>query len=189
MVQVQVYFFPENIPKGRNRDPDVAIGKVLHREKVQAFMPLTTARFLKLNPPKHKRVPAHKRKLVAMPVIKNNSLALKFAKYWLPVISYAILIFYISSIPGENIPPLFLEQDMVFHIIEYAFFALLISRALKEYYPNQRRVKRFLWVFVVAIIYALSDEFHQSFVSHRTSSAFDVVIDGIGVFFASIFYR
>jgi len=152
-------------------------------------MPLTTARFLKPNLPKRKRVPAQKRKLVAMPVIKNNSLALKFAKYWLPVIIYAILIFYISSIPGENIPLLFWGQDIAFHIIEYAFFALLINRALKEYYPRQSQVKRFLWVFAVAIIYALSDEFHQSFVPYRTASAFDIAIDGIGIFFAHIFYR
>ena len=42
-------------------------------------------------------------------------------------------------------------------------------------------VLRFLAAASSGILYACSDEFHQSFVSERSMSAFDVCIDGAGV--------
>lgn len=112
---------------------------------------------------------------------------IRFIKYWLPVIIYAIFIFYISSIPGTELPKLFREQDVLFHILEYALFALLISRALKEYYSAQARIMRFSVVFGLAIIYAISDEFHQSFTPYRSASIHDIASDGIGILIANIF--
>jgi VanZ family protein len=117
------------------------------------------------------------------------SINTRFIKYWLPVPIYAILIFYISSVPGDNIPSVFPYQDIVFHIIEYAGFALFLSRALKEYYPKKTRLARFLWVFLAAILYAASDEFHQSFIYMREASAMDLGYDSIGIFLANAFYR
>lgn len=114
---------------------------------------------------------------------------MKLIKYWLPVVIYAIIIFYFSSIPGQDIPPLFPYQDVVFHLIEYALFALLINRALKAYNPGIAYSRRFLWFFVSVIIYAVSDEFHQSFVPNRDPSLFDIAWDGIGACIANLIYR
>lgn len=111
-----------------------------------------------------------------------------FIKYWIPVIIYAILIFCVSSVPGDNIPRLFSAQSLVFHIAEYAIFAFLINRALRAYYPDWIYRRRFLWVFFLAFIYAASDEFHQSFVPNRYMSLFDLACDSLGVFIANIFY-
>lgn len=113
----------------------------------------------------------------------------RFIKYWLPVILYAILIFYLSCIPGKEIPFLFSYQDVVTHILEYAFLALLLNRALKAYYPTLRYGKRFLWVVCLSLMYALSDEFHQKFVPQRVPSFYDVAYDGIGIVLANILYR
>lgn len=113
----------------------------------------------------------------------------RFIKYWLPVIIYAILIFYISSIPGIRIPKLFSGQDVLFHVLEYALFALLINRALKEYYSSQARITRLSIVFGLAIIYAISDEFHQSFIPYRLASIHDIASDGVGIFIANFFSR
>lgn len=113
----------------------------------------------------------------------------KFIKYWLPVIIYAIVIFYFSSIPGRDIPGLFAYQDTVFHIIEYAGFALLIARALKACMPQLRYPQRFLWVVLAALLYALSDELHQYFVPGRCVSFADVFCDGMAAVVTNIFYR
>jgi len=114
---------------------------------------------------------------------------LKFIKYWLPVVIYAIVIFCFSSVPGENIPGLFLYQDVVFHVIEYAVFAFLISRALKAYNQKMHYRLRFLWVIALVLAYALSDELHQYFVIGRTASFLDVFYDGLGASIMSAFYR
>lgn len=112
----------------------------------------------------------------------------RFIKYWIPVIVYAIFIFCVSSVPGDNIPRLFSAQSLVFHIAEYAIFAFLISRALRAYYPDWIYRRRFLWVFFLAFIYAVSDEFHQSFVPNRCMSLCDLAWDSLGVFVTYIFY-
>lgn len=113
----------------------------------------------------------------------------KLIKYWLPVVIYAIIIFYFSSIPGQDIPHVFPYQDIVFHVIEYALFALLINRALRAGNPAIAYSRRFLWVIVLVIIYAITDEFHQSFVPNRIPSLFDIVSDGIGACIANLIYR
>lgn len=124
-----------------------------------------------------------------MPVQKNKTTALRFIRYWLPVIIYAVFIFCLSSIPGQYTPKLFVYQDVIFHIVEYAIFALLINRAFKEYYPRIPFLRRFLWIFFVSIIYALNDEFHQIFVPNRFASMYDIAYDGIGIFISNFFYQ
>jgi len=106
----------------------------------------------------------------------------RFIKYWLPVIIYAVLIFFVSSVPGEDIPVLFSSQDIIFHIIEYALFAVLLSRALKASYTRNIYRQRFFWVFFLTFVYAITDEFHQSFIANRNASIYDVLIDGVGGF-------
>lgn len=121
-----------------------------------------------------------------MPVSKNNQK--NFIKYWLPVIIYAIFIFYVSSVPGGSIPRLFRLQDVIFHVIEYAIFAFLISRALRVTRPELGYGKLFFWVFLLSFIYAASDEFHQLFVPNRYMSLKDLAYDSLGIFIANIFY-
>jgi len=119
-------------------------------------------------------------------VIRNK---MKFLKYSLPAVIYALLIFYLSSIPGGDLAQLFPYQDIVFHIIEYGIFAILISRAIKGYWPGMLIFKRILWTVAVVLVYAISDEFHQSFVPNRYPAVTDIAYDGIGAIASSIFYR
>ena len=140
----------------------------------------------KPNPRRVKIIPAPK---IVIPVNLNNNSAGKFIKYWLPVIICAILIFYLSSLTGEDIPGLFIGQDIIGHLAEYIIFALLLSRALKVSNPKLSYNKRILWVCVIAIIYAASDEFHQSFVAGRNSSSFDLFLDAMGSLTGGLVYR
>lgn len=128
-------------------------------------------------------------KAAADAVMHKTSALFRFISYWVPVVIYAIFIFLVSAVPGKDVPDLFPKQDILFHAVEYAIFAFLVSRAVKEYYSNQRRGRRLFWVFSAVIAYAALDEIHQSFVPYRTASMFDVMIDGAGCLIGSIIYR
>ena len=66
------------------------------------------------------------------------------------------------------------------HFAEYAILALLAARALRT--SSREFLSRHWFAVSVAFVavYALSDEFHQSFVSTRTASIYDSLIDTAG---------
>lgn len=121
-------------------------------------------------------------------VVKANKIT-GFVKYWLPVIIYAILIFQVSAVPGEQLPRLFNYQDIFFHVVEYMFFAILLVRALKAYNQQWPPLKLFLCMFAIAFLYAAIDEFHQLFTAGRVFSISDLGCDGLGILISRIVYR
>ncbi|MDD5352176.1 MAG: VanZ family protein [Candidatus Omnitrophica bacterium] len=101
-------------------------------------------------------------------------------KFWLPVLAYAVLIFGISSIPGSNIPSAFPYADYIFHIIEYFVFGFLICLAIKNTKTGLSLKKVFLFGIILVMLYAATDEFHQSFVPGRDASFLDWLCDSAG---------
>ena len=70
------------------------------------------------------------------------------------------------------------------HFTEYAILAALLWRALCGTFTAIGKGTVAAGVFLIAAAFAASDEFHQSFVSTRTASAHDVMIDCTGAFAA-----
>jgi len=66
------------------------------------------------------------------------------------------------------------------HFTEYAILALLAARALRTSYRKLLRQRWFWLSFLLVVVYALGDEFHQSFVPSRTASIYDSMIDMFG---------
>jgi len=66
------------------------------------------------------------------------------------------------------------------HLTEYAIFALLAARAFKTSSRELLRKKWFWASLLLVVVYALGDEFHQSFVPSRTASIYDSMIDSFG---------
>jgi VanZ family protein len=101
--------------------------------------------------------------------------------HWLPVLLWAALIFTLSSVPdlssGLGGWDLFLRKAA--HVTEYAILALLLARALHREVP----------ALVLGVLYAASDEFHQSFVRGRHGAPLDVAIDSIGLLIGVIAWR
>ena len=93
--------------------------------------------------------------------------------YWLPVVLWAGLIFVLSSIPhlgtGLGVWDTVLRKGA--HLTEYAVLALLLVRALGREAP----------ALALGILYAASDEFHQTFVHGRHGTPVDVAIDAAGM--------
>jgi VanZ family protein len=66
------------------------------------------------------------------------------------------------------------------HFTEYAIFALLAVRAFRGSSHQFLREHWFVVTFIFVMVYALGDEFHQSFVPSRTASVYDSAIDSFG---------
>ncbi|HEX8991989.1 MAG TPA: VanZ family protein [Anaerolineales bacterium] len=97
---------------------------------------------------------------------------------WVPVMVWMAAIFMASATPSRELPN-FGSLDFVAkkagHAIGYALLALLIRRALG------RGAKAGAGSWVIAVLYALLDEFHQSFVPGRHPSLVDAFLfDGGG---------
>lgn len=104
--------------------------------------------------------------------------------YWLPVLLWCVFIYYLSSIPGlrSELPG---QMDLVLrkfaHIGEYAALTFLFFRAASQSFSPRRAL---LYAVLFAFTFALTDEYHQSFVPGRNGNAVDVTIDGLGILLA-----
>jgi VanZ family protein len=70
------------------------------------------------------------------------------------------------------------------HLTEYAVLAALLWRALRVSLIGKGDAAVAAICFGIAALFAASDEFHQSFVTTRTASPHDVLIDCVGAAFA-----
>jgi VanZ family protein len=66
------------------------------------------------------------------------------------------------------------------HFSGYFVLALLAARAFLGSSQKILRLHWFATAFIFIALYALSDEYHQSFVASRTASIFDSLIDSTG---------
>ena len=66
------------------------------------------------------------------------------------------------------------------HLTEYAIFSLFLYHSFEGRGEHRWRAHTAVGAIVVAGLYSLTDEFHQSLVRGRTSSLFDCAIDTAG---------
>jgi VanZ family protein len=75
------------------------------------------------------------------------------------------------------------------HFGEYCLLGLLSARAFRKSSHMVLRRHWFLIALLLIAVYALLDEYHQSFVASRTGSIYDSFIDMAGGLTALIFIR
>ena len=96
---------------------------------------------------------------------------------WLPLLLAMGVIFFVSNQPSVALPS-FDFWDLVVkklgHFFAYAALALLALRAVLGWQ------RPYLTAALIAFFYALSDEFHQTFIPGRNGTWVDVVIDMAG---------
>lgn len=99
--------------------------------------------------------------------------------YWLPAVITAALIFALSQQPSlPDIPGGI--PDWVAHGLEYGFFALTLAFGATRGFAAERRTPGRVSVAVlIASLYGVSDEFHQSFVG-RDATVQDWLADTVG---------
>jgi VanZ family protein len=96
---------------------------------------------------------------------------------WVPAILMMGIIFVASSTPASHLP-YFGAIDLLVkkggHALGYALLGLSYFYAL----PGRLSIPyRAVMALLMAVLFSLSDEFHQSFVEGRTSTLRDVLID------------
>ena len=129
----------------------------------------------------------------------------KFSRYWLPVLAWAAAIFIGSgdslsanntsrflepfihwvfpNLAGQTVDAIMFAIRKGGHLTEYAVLSALCWRAVRQPWNGDSRA----WslrdtgiALVLTAAYAVSDEFHQAFVSSRTASSWDVLLDACG---------
>lgn len=112
--------------------------------------------------------------------------------YYLPVVAWAAFIFYLSSRPGLTVVEGSVEADAIVrkfgHMFEFGFLAFLVYWIFAERFL----VSVFWSLFygsALSLLYAASDEFHQTFVPMREGTVRDWIYDASGVVvFLLVFY-
>ena len=128
-----------------------------------------------------------------------------FIKFWLPPLLWMSLIFIGSADSGsvnrssriigplvhwifpdlspEAIGTCVLVVRKCAHLAEYAFCAILLWRALRQFTREDTRPWNWReagWTLVMVFAYACTDEIHQSFVPGRGAAFHDVLLDTLG---------
>src|ERR671917_2805503 len=107
---------------------------------------------------------------------------------WLPPLVLMGGIFFLSHQPDldSGLGVIDLIGRKLVHFAEYALLCFLWWRALAAVTTPERAA---LWAFLIASGYAVTDEYHQTFVEGRHGSALDWAIDSAGAAVAAIRLR
>jgi VanZ family protein len=102
-------------------------------------------------------------------------------------------IFYLSSIPGEQLGPGTLAVNLIKkagHVFIFGVLAALYLFALKGRKSLlETQGVFFLLSLFLAFLYAVSDEYHQSFTPGRHAAVNDVLIDVCGALSVLVLLR
>jgi VanZ family protein len=86
-----------------------------------------------------------------------------------------------QDIAPETIAQIQFLMRKTAHLSEYVILAVLLWRALRDGTNVGAKLPTlFVTAWFACAIFAIGDEFHQSFVPSRTASTFDVLIDICG---------
>jgi VanZ family protein len=104
------------------------------------------------------------------------------------IIGPLILWFFPNTKP-ETLAMVQFFTRKIAHFTEYAILGFLAARAFRTSPRPGVRERWFLICATIVIVYALADEYHQSFVPSRTASIYDSFIDMIGGLTALLIVR
>jgi VanZ family protein len=99
--------------------------------------------------------------------------------FLLCALGWAAVIFYLSHLPGVDVPPLFFGKDKLLHASVFGILGFLTLGAMKTTVDGYRVFQPWLAV-VLVIVYGVLDEFHQHFVPGRSPDIYDVMADAVG---------
>ena len=107
---------------------------------------------------------------------------------WLPPLALMAVIFFFSAQPSLDSGLGLIDKigRKIVHFAEYALLCLLWWRALV---PSTNRRRAALLAFVIASAYAVTDEYHQTFVEGRQGTPVDWLIDSAGAATAALWLR
>jgi VanZ family protein len=111
---------------------------------------------------------------------------------WGPAIGATAVIFALSAQPGlriSNDPGVDLPFRHAAHVAVYGLLCLFLVRGICWERDARPRARDLLLAVVLATLYGISDEIHQTFVPDRTGHAVDVGWDLIGALIGAVVAR
>ena len=93
-----------------------------------------------------------------------------------------IEIFYVSSISGSKAGGGNFLIPIIYHFSVFFLFSFFAFFLMKG--KNEIKSKYAIFALFFSLAYAISDEFHQSFVPLRSPSLEDIITDLIGISFS-----
>ena len=109
----------------------------------------------------------------------------KYEKY-VSLVIWLLAIFYFSSKSLDFVALVDIWEVIIrkiVHMFEFAVLAYLIFRILGQ--TEKRHVNwNLFWTLAFTVLYAFSDEYHQSLTPGRVASYKDVLIDSVGALVA-----
>lgn len=114
-------------------------------------------------------------------------------KYTTLAVLNALLLIYMSSLPeysvtGSNSVGEKIVSNAI-HIPAYAVLSFLWFKSFKVKEGLRLGMRVSIFIFIALVLFAISDEVHQSFVPGRTASVIDVVLDVLGIGLGLAVYR
>lgn len=125
-----------------------------------------------------------------------------FFKYWGPAILWMGVVFFMATeafsfqntvsfvqsilhfiFPGLSPEEMNLLHAVIRkagHVIEYFILGIFLFRAFRDGSTMKWKWRWSIFALIGVVLWAVSDEFHQSFVPSRTASVIDVGIDTAG---------
>ena len=110
-------------------------------------------------------------------------------RYWIPALVWMGIIFAFSARPavqasGIDWQDFFIKKTA--HFVEYAVLTTLLIFSLNRT-TSWNKTKKIVFAVIISGLYAVSDEFHQSFIPGREPHVRDVLIDALGSLSAGLF--
>ena len=115
------------------------------------------------------------------PVARFGLSAIGSAWWWLAAGLYALAIFLLA---GQSYPlgvkHLPFLVDKAIHVLVYGAFSVVLFAALRHSRPRTPSLVLASVAAVIAVLYGLSDEYHQSFIPFRRTDAYDLAANAVG---------
>jgi len=92
-----------------------------------------------------------------------------------------LLIIFLSHLPQDDISVIVSVPDNVdlfLHFIEYLILGFLLFQSITK---DGFSINPIYGSILIGILFAISDELHQSFIPGRQASMFDMISDSVGL--------
>lgn len=116
----------------------------------------------------------------------NPKLRIFLKSYW-PVLSWAVIVFVLSAIPGNSFPKVktfweWMGPDKIVHLVFYGVFSMLLLRGIyKQYPPALSRFYPELVTFIIGTVFGILIEILQAYIfSGRDGNLFDAIANATG---------
>ena len=112
-----------------------------------------------------------------------------FLQYHLPVVLYAAAILAVSSMASLSPPQVkFIALDKLAHFLEYAIFAFIAFRSFSHIGRAVSLDLSYLLTILFVSLFAVGDEYYQSFVPGRLMDGYDLLMDIVGALLVATFF-